>query len=53
MGLIYVADQWAWSPLSVRVTLIAGGGGLFMTLGMPRMITSVVHKWPPLHLSIV
>jgi hypothetical protein len=24
-----------------------------MTLSMPRMILSVVHEWPPLHLSIV
>jgi hypothetical protein len=48
-----VTDMWPWSPLSVRTALAAIGGGLFMTLGMPPTILSMVHEWPPLCLSIV
>jgi hypothetical protein len=53
MRLIYVADRWAWSPPSARAALVTGGGGLFMTLGTPRTIPNMTHKWPLLHLSIV
>jgi hypothetical protein len=53
VGLIYVADRWAWSPLSTRAPPIAGGGQVLMTLGMPCTIPSTVHKRSPLPLSIV
>jgi hypothetical protein len=42
--LICMADQWAWSPLAVRAAPVAGGGELFVILGVPRTIPGVVHK---------
>jgi hypothetical protein len=53
MGLIYVADRWAWSPPSARAAPVANGGGLFMTLGIPRTIPNMTHERPLLRLSIV
>jgi hypothetical protein len=50
MGMICVAGRWAWSPLSMRVVLVANGSRLFMILGMPCTIPSMVHKWSSLHL---
>jgi hypothetical protein len=52
-GVDFMADRWAWSPLSARAALVASGCGLFMTLDMPRTIPCSVHEWPPLCLSIV
>jgi hypothetical protein len=45
IGLICMADQWAWPPLAVRVASVACGSEPPATLGTTHMILGVVHKW--------
>jgi hypothetical protein len=44
IGLICMADQWAWPPLAVRVASVACGSEPPATLGTTHMILGVVHK---------
>jgi hypothetical protein len=44
VGLICMADRWAWSPLAARVALVACGSELFVTFGTSRMISGAVHE---------
>jgi hypothetical protein len=44
VGLTCMADQWARSPLAVRVVPVAGGDKLFMILGMTCTILGVVYE---------
>jgi hypothetical protein len=44
VGLICMADQWAWCPLAAKVAPVASGGELFSILGTPRMILGTIHK---------
>jgi hypothetical protein len=46
VGLIFVADRWAWSLLAVRVALVVGGDELFMIFGALCTILGAVHEWP-------
>jgi hypothetical protein len=48
VGLIFMANRWAWSQLVARVASIAGGDELFMILGAPCMISGVVRERPSL-----
>jgi hypothetical protein len=50
MGLTYVTNRWAWSPLVVKVTSVAYSSEWFITLSTPRMILGTVHEQPSLHL---
>jgi hypothetical protein len=53
IGLFYVVDRWAWSPLATRAVLVTCGSEPFTvrtTLSTSRMIPGTVYKWSPLHL---
>jgi hypothetical protein len=44
LGLISMADWWAWSLLIARVELAIGGDESFAILGTPRTIRGAVHE---------
>jgi hypothetical protein len=48
VGLTYVAGRWAWSPLAVIMTSVAGEW--FTTLSTLRTIPGMVYERPSLHL---
>jgi hypothetical protein len=45
VGLIYMADRWAWLPLALRAMPGAYGGKPSMTLVMPCMIPGMILEW--------
>jgi hypothetical protein len=50
VGLTYMADRWAWSPVVVKAVLGTRGSEPFLILGMPRSIPGVVHEWSSPHI---
>jgi hypothetical protein len=48
--LIYVADQWAWSPLSAWVALVTYDSKPLTALDMSRMNPGTVYERSSLHI---
>jgi hypothetical protein len=49
VGLISVANWWAWSLLAARVVSVPSGDELFTILSAPHMISGAVHERSSLH----
>jgi hypothetical protein len=50
IGLLCMADQWAWPPLAVRATSGTRGSEPSTTLGMPRTVPIMVHEQTSPHI---
>jgi hypothetical protein len=53
VGLLCMANQWAWAPLVVTVMLGTYGSEPYAALGMPRTVLGVVHERSSPHILVV